>query len=246
MIFSDDLTDANYDNFDIACPRDYGKVSFTNCYHISNSNGNFLVDSIAYEFYFFSKNHLKFIFLIENPAFVVFSQLDNRTLEGQTNGGAKMKTYDPNNDNQKWRITDMGHQWINIGTNQPLKINTGRNWKIDGKFIRDARENSRVLDRGWNQVEGQGLTTWTAHGAVNQRFDIHYLPSPTTTTQLPTTTTTTQPLGCGFPYWKGDNWCDDENNNEGCDWDGGDCCGDQVKTYYCTACLCLDPNFETK
>ena len=189
-----------------------------------------------------------FIFLIENPAFIVFSQLDNRTLEGQTNGGAKMKTYDPNNDNQKWRITDMGHQWINIGTNQPLKINTGRNWKMDGKFIRDARDNSRVLDRGWNQVEGQGLTTWTAHGAVNQRFDIHYLPSPTTTTQPPTTTTTTttQPLGCGFPYWKGDNWCDDENNNEGCDWDGGDCCGDQVKTYYCTACLCLDPNFETK
>ena len=47
---------------------------------------------------------------------------------------------------------------------------------------------------------------------------------------------------CGSPHWKGDNWCDDENNNCGCEWDGGDCCGDDVKTNYCKDCLCLDPN----
>ena len=40
----------------------------------------------------------------------------------------------------------------------------------------------------------------------------------------------------------GDNYCDDENNNEGCGWDGGDCCGDNVNTQYCSACECLDPN----
>ena len=47
---------------------------------------------------------------------------------------------------------------------------------------------------------------------------------------------------CGTPSWKGDNFCDDENNNCGCEWDGGDCCGDNVNTDYCSICQCLDPN----
>merc|ERR1712165_384659 len=46
--------------------------------------------------------------------------------------------------------------------------------------------------------------------------------------------------GCGSPQWKGDGYCDDENNNDGCDYDGGDCCGDDVNTQYCSACQCLD------
>ena len=46
---------------------------------------------------------------------------------------------------------------------------------------------------------------------------------------------------CYLDYWKGDNYCDDENNNCGCEWDGGDCCGSNVNTQYCSACECLDP-----
>ena len=46
---------------------------------------------------------------------------------------------------------------------------------------------------------------------------------------------------CSTPSWKGDSYCDDENNNCGCEWDGGDCCGDNVITDYCSACECLDP-----
>ena len=41
-----------------------------------------------------------------------------------------------------------------------------------------------------------------------------------------------------------DSFCDDENNNAGCNWDGGYCCGDQVDTYFCTQCDCLDPEFQ--
>ena len=40
------------------------------------------------------------------------------------------------------------------------------------------------------------------------------------------------------PY-KGDGYCDDSHNNKGCDWDGGDCCGPNVKTDYCFVCACL-------
>ena len=48
---------------------------------------------------------------------------------------------------------------------------------------------------------------------------------------------------CGSPHpqWIGDNFCDDDNNNAGCGWDGGDCCGGN--TDYCYKCECLDPNF---
>merc|ERR1712176_367711 len=55
--------------------------------------------------------------------------------------------------------------------------------------------------------------------------------------------------GCGgsclSPNYVGDGFCDDGNNNCGCDWDQGDCCGEsgKGKQYnYCTDCSCLDPD----
>ena len=41
----------------------------------------------------------------------------------------------------------------------------------------------------------------------------------------------------GDPQTKGDGNCDSENNNESCDFDGGDCCG-----YNVPIGLCIDPN----
>jgi hypothetical protein len=80
----------------------------------------------------------------------------------------------------------------------------------------------------------------------------------TTTTQASTTTvgsssTTTTVnddcaacgngcTGCAVKSWRGDGQCDDDNNNCGCNWDGGDCCGDNVQQLYCTSCFCLDPD----
>merc|ERR1712048_995975 len=49
---------------------------------------------------------------------------------------------------------------------------------------------------------------------------------------------------CGSPRYKGDGNCDDDNNNCGCAYDGGDCCGSNVKTTYCKECACKDPNFK--
>ena len=39
---------------------------------------------------------------------------------------------------------------------------------------------------------------------------------------------------CYKESWKKDGYCDPENNNEGCDWDGGDCCGCNVDKKYCS------------
>lgn len=66
------------------------------------------------------------------------------------------------------------------------------------------------------------------------------------------------PAYCQRACWKsafaGDNFCDDRNNVCGCDWDGGDCCGDANNYNFCDSsytdvngnvvgCACLDPEF---
>ena len=60
------------------------------------------------------------------------------------------------------------------------------------------------------------------------------------TTQPVTTVVVTTPSqqGCQVPSWVEDGYCDDENNFADCDFDGGDCCGPNVNTFYCTACEC--------
>merc|ERR1712037_157006 len=56
---------------------------------------------------------------------------------------------------------------------------------------------------------------------------------------------------CGLQKYKGDGNCDDENNNCGCEFDGGDCCaksvkGGKVQTAYCKQCQCKDPKHAVK
>merc|ERR1711976_480234 len=53
---------------------------------------------------------------------------------------------------------------------------------------------------------------------------------------------------CYMICWKGDGFCDDENNNEGCEYDGGYCCNNDYQwwDYYCTDCECVDPSASTK
>ena len=48
---------------------------------------------------------------------------------------------------------------------------------------------------------------------------------------------------CALPDYKGDGNCDDDNNNKGCAYDGGDCCaktvkGGKVKKDYCKKVRC--------
>ena len=49
--------------------------------------------------------------------------------------------------------------------------------------------------------------------------------------------------GCMEPNHVGDGYCDDGNNNGGCQWDGGDCCYNTGESWddYCQECACKDP-----
>ena len=40
--------------------------------------------------------------------------------------------------------------------------------------------------------------------------------------------------------FRGDGYCDDDLNNLLCGYDGGDCCGANVNTIYCSECLCKE------
>ena len=46
-------------------------------------------------------------------------------------------------------------------------------------------------------------------------------------------------IECDVPQWVGDGLCDDLANTIDCNFDGGDCCGPNVDTTYCTYCVCL-------
>ena len=57
-----------------------------------------------------------------------------------------------------------------------------------------------------------------------------------------TTAPPTDSGACYQPSWLGDGYCDDSTNSEVCQYDGGDCCGSNVNSQYCSECLCLDPS----
>ena len=50
--------------------------------------------------------------------------------------------------------------------------------------------------------------------------------------------------GCEYPQYEGDTYCDDGNNNAGCNFDGGDCCPGsnppELWDNYCTICECKE------
>ena len=48
-------------------------------------------------------------------------------------------------------------------------------------------------------------------------------------------------IGCeSYSGHIGNLFCEDENNNEGCYYDGGDCCGNFVYKDLCTECICYE------
>ena len=92
---------------------------------------------------------------------------------------------------------------------------------------------------GWllpaNQIKPSGEELWAAQRVVFQKMvdlsNDETTPTPQPpTTQPPTTQPpiTQPPSGCGSPQWANDMYCDDENNNASCNYDGGACCSNSA------------------
>ena len=51
---------------------------------------------------------------------------------------------------------------------------------------------------------------------------------------------------CNIGRRLGDRYCDDDANNEACEYDKGDCClSDENSLRFCTECLCKEPGKKT-
>ena len=50
---------------------------------------------------------------------------------------------------------------------------------------------------------------------------------------------------CYYQELISNGYCNDMNNNLVCSYDGGDCCGSNVNTLFCTECQCLEPGQST-
>ena len=46
--------------------------------------------------------------------------------------------------------------------------------------------------------------------------------------------------------WVQDGFCDDMNNNEACNYDGGDCCGTLADKRFCLQCQCICKSMKHK
>ena len=73
-----------------------------------------------------------------------------------------------------------------------------------------------------NQIQASGEELWAAQRVVFQKMvDL----SNDETSSTPQPPTTQPPIGgCGSPEYAKDKWCDDDNNNAGCNYDDGACC----------------------
>ena len=49
---------------------------------------------------------------------------------------------------------------------------------------------------------------------------------------------------CSYGSLIGDGFCDDETNNQGCNFDGGDCCGSCIVKSHCLECTCLQSDVD--
>ena len=74
-----------------------------------------------------------------------------------------------------------------------------------------------IFDLPPNQIKASGEELWAAQKVIFQKM-VDLSNDETTPTPQP------QSGGCGSPEWAFDDWCDDENNNSGCNYDDGACC----------------------
>ena len=127
--------------------------------------------------------------------------------------------------------------------------------EIQGDIFSFGGENGHTGNWNYNPAIYQlscssGICSWATldQGLKFAREDAVAIPVPDsfclevgddTTLSATSTTTTTVSVSCN-QQWMGDNYCDDINNNRDCTYDGGDCCGANVQTDYCLACLCLE------
>merc|ERR1712037_829214 len=117
---------------------------------------------------------------------------------------------------------------------------TDKKDKCSGKKVTGKCGNTYVGDGVCDDVNNNAGCNWDNGDCCGKKMVYKYCKACKCLD--PTKQTCSQK--CGSPAWTNDGICDDDNNNCGCGWDKGDCCGDsgkQDQKKYCKVCKCLDP-----
>ncbi len=118
-------------------------------------------------------------FVLAADKFAVVSNLDGRALEAQAaDGSVVMKELDLTNDNQLWQETDVGQQWINVGTGQRFFLETTRSWMpVSNDRIRDVRKSGKFLERSADGQDGDAVYIKNKRFSQNQnqKWTIQYV-----------------------------------------------------------------------
>merc|ERR1712021_244340 len=121
-------------------------------------------------------------------------------------------------------------------TEAPIEC-VGVNQWIGDNYCDDVNNNPECDFDGGDCCQEAPANGWDQYCEDCECFDM-----PETTE--PPMETTEEPMDdCLGPHRSKDNYCDDQNNNPECDFDGGDCCQDEAAegwNQYCNDCLCLE------
>ena len=112
---------------------------------------------------------------LEGQRIMIRSDLDERVIEGKANGEGMMNTIDANNQNQIWVKKDVedGVQFINVATRLPLMISDISVWTYtDQRTIEVPGEPGRGFDRGFRQIDGQGIFLVNIWYGIIHWFDL--------------------------------------------------------------------------
>ena len=109
-------------------------------------------------------------------------------------------------------------------------------WINDG-YCDDVTNTEECLYDGGDccleEISNQFCTTCFCHQ------DGSYHDSVQTTIYSTTSTTTNLVCSSHLETYIGDGFCDDNTNSFICQFDGGDCCLDELKTEFCIMCNCI-------
>ncbi len=108
------------------------------------------------------------LFYTGSPKFAIVSDMDGRALEVADDGSVVLMTLDDSNENQLFQETDVGNQWINVGTGTALRVKNAQSWITDDRGrIRNNRYPNAVIQRSSEQVDGASVTMAGKKGPNN-------------------------------------------------------------------------------
>jgi len=104
----------------------------------------------------------------------ITSKLDGRVvqLKEKTRGLLEMWQKRASDPVQLWHLTAQGYLVNQAAPNVLLAVNGFGAWQLVDGWLRAKAHADKVLDRGWTATDGQGLTTWTAHGGAIQQWTL--------------------------------------------------------------------------